>query len=65
MELTSISTVAPVGSRGGAMYQKLYIQPKSAPEDGRISPETCWADLTRIMNEKVVASFWLFTWLWS
>jgi len=28
--------VAPVGDRGGALYQKLYIQSKSAPEDGRI-----------------------------
>ena len=36
MELRSISTVAPVGSRGGAFYQKLYIQSKIAPEDERI-----------------------------
>jgi len=36
MELRSISTVAPVGSSVGALYQKLYIQSKSAPEDGRI-----------------------------
>ena len=36
MELRSISTVAPVGSSGGALYQKLYIQSKIAPEDGRI-----------------------------
>ena len=28
--------VAPVGSSVGAFYQKLYIQSKSAPEDGRI-----------------------------
>jgi len=28
--------VTPVGSRGDALYQKLYIQSKSAPEDGRI-----------------------------
>jgi len=34
--MSSISTVAPVGSRGGALYQKLYKQSKSAPEDGRI-----------------------------
>ena len=27
---------APVGSRGGALYRKLYIQSKRAPEDGRI-----------------------------
>jgi hypothetical protein len=32
----SIPTVAPVGSSVGALYQKLYIQSKSAPEDGRI-----------------------------
>ena len=30
------STLAPVGSSYGALYQKLYIQSKSAPEDGRI-----------------------------
>jgi hypothetical protein len=35
-ELSSISTVAPVGSSVGALYQKLYIQSKRAPEDGRI-----------------------------
>jgi len=34
--VSSISTVAPVGSRVAALYQKLYIQSKSAPEDGRI-----------------------------
>ena len=28
--------MAPVGSSVGAFYQKLYIQSKSAPEDGRI-----------------------------
>ena len=100
--LRSISTVAPVGISVGALYQKLYIQSKSAPEDGRIcrpkhgtsvpsqpwhrsaavsvhctksciqvkkcswgwanlSPETCRAELKRLINEKVVASFWLFT----
>jgi len=32
--VSSISTVAPVGSSVGALYQKLYIQTKSAPEDG-------------------------------
>ena len=36
MELRSISTLAPVGSSVDALYQKLYTQPKSAPEDGRI-----------------------------
>jgi len=30
--------VAPVGSSVGALYQKLYIQSESAPEDGRICP---------------------------
>ena len=28
--------VALVGSSAGALYKKLYIQSKSAPEDGRI-----------------------------
>jgi len=28
--------VAPVGSSVGALHQKLYIQSKRAPEDGRI-----------------------------
>ena len=36
MELRSISTVAPADSSVGALFQKLYIQSKSAPEDGRI-----------------------------
>ena len=26
-----------------------------------LSPETCWADLKRLINEKVVPSCWLFT----
>ena len=34
--VSSISTVAPVGSSVGALYQKLYTQSKSAPEDGRL-----------------------------
>jgi len=29
-------TLLPVGSSVGALYQKLYIQSKSAPEDERI-----------------------------
>ena len=29
-------TVALVGSSVGALYQKLYIESKRAPEDGRI-----------------------------
>jgi len=33
---SSILTVAPVGSSVGALYQKLYIQSKSSPEDGLI-----------------------------
>ena len=33
---TDATTVAPVVSSVGALYQKLYIQSKSAPEDGRI-----------------------------
>jgi hypothetical protein len=36
MERSSISTLAPFGSSVGALYQKLYIHSKSAPEDGRI-----------------------------
>jgi hypothetical protein len=36
MELSSISTVAPVGSSVDALYRKLYMQSKSAPEDGRV-----------------------------
>jgi hypothetical protein len=28
--------VAPIGGSVRALYQKLYIQSKSAPEDGRI-----------------------------
>ena len=34
--LLPIGATAPVGSSVGALYQKLYIQSKSAPEDGRI-----------------------------
>jgi len=34
--VSSISIVAPVGSSVGALYQKLYIQSKSVPGDGRI-----------------------------
>jgi len=33
---SSISTLSPVGSNIGTLYQKLYIQPKCAPEDGRV-----------------------------
>ena len=39
----NISTVEPVGSSVGALYQKLYIQSKSAPEDGRFCrPKHVW-----------------------
>ena len=34
--VSSISNVALVGSSIGALYQKLCIQSKSSPEDGRI-----------------------------
>jgi len=33
---SSISTLSPVGSNIGALYQKLYIQSKSTLEDGRV-----------------------------
>ena len=29
-------TMAPIGSIGGSLYRKLYIQLKSGPEDGRV-----------------------------
>jgi hypothetical protein len=55
MELSSISYVAPVGSSVGALYQKLYIQSKSAPEDGQICrPETCRAELKRLIKENLL-----------
>ena len=60
--VSSISTVTPVCSRGGALYQKLYIQSRSAPEDGRIfRPKHVGVDLKRLIKEKVVASCWLFS----
>ena len=31
-----LPTLSPVGSNIGALYKKLYIQSKSAPEDGRV-----------------------------
>ena len=34
---TAFGTMHRVGSRGGALYQKLYIESKNAPENGRIS----------------------------
>ena len=36
IERSSISTMAPVGRSVGALYQKLYIESKRTPEDGRI-----------------------------
>ena len=54
---SSISTVAPVGSRGGALYQKLYIVKKCSWWWANLLPETCWADLNRLINEKVVNLF--------
>ena len=53
----SISTVAPVASSVGALYQKLYMQSTSAPEDGQICrPKHVGAELKRLINEKVVVS---------
>ena len=44
----------------------VYRAKKSAPEDGRIlSPETCRADLKRLINEKVIVSCWLLTSLYN
>ena len=33
----------------------------SAPEKGESVAQTCWSGLKRSINEKVVASCWLFT----
>ena len=56
----SIWTVAPVGSSVGALYQKLYIQLKKYSWGwANLSLETCRADLKRLINEKVIASFLL------
>jgi len=33
---TAFGTMEPVGSNIGALYQKLYIQSKRVPEDGRV-----------------------------
>ena len=53
--VSSISTVVPFGSSVGALYQKLYTQSKSAPENGaNLSSETCRAELKRWTNEKVL-----------
>ena len=53
----SISTVAPIGSSVGALYQKLYIQSKRVLlKVGEFVAETCRAYLKILINEKVVAS---------
>ena len=57
----SVSTVAPVGSSVGALYQKLYIVRKCSWVWANFSPETCRADLKRLINEKAVASCWSLT----
>ena len=65
MEVSSISTVAPVGSSVGVLYQKLYTVKNCSSGWANLSPETCKAELKRIIqrliNEKVVASCWLLT----
>ena len=49
----SISTVAPVSSSVGALYQKLHMKSKIAPEDRRICrPKSCTADLKRLIERK-------------
>ena len=51
----SIPTVAPVGSRGGAFYQKLYIHLKIAPEDGRVCrPKHAGLIWKRLIKEKLL-----------
>ena len=59
--VSSTSTVAPVGSSVGALYQKLYISSKCSWGWANLSPEICRAELKRLINDKVVASCWLFT----
>ena len=55
-------TLLPVGSSVGALYQKLYIHSKRAPEDGRICPpKHVGGVLKRLINEKDFASRWLLT----
>ena len=53
--------VALVGSSVSALYQKLYIVKKCSWGWVNLSSETCIAELKRWINEKVVASCWLFT----
>ena len=55
-------------NRGNDRQQCRFIVPKAVYTVKTCSwgwanmpPETCWADLKRIINEKVVASCWLFT----
>ena len=40
--------------RCSALYQKLYIVKKCSWGWANSSPETCWAELKRIINEKVL-----------
>ena len=52
----------PVGSSVGSLYLTLYIQSKTAPEDGRICPpKHVGGVLKRLINEKDFASRWLLT----
>ena len=43
------------------IVQKLYIVKKCSWGWANLSPETCRAELKRLINEKAVASCWLFT----
>ena len=55
-------TLLPIGSSVGALYQKLYIQSKKSSWGwANLSPETCRAELKRLVKEKVVVSRWLLT----
>jgi hypothetical protein len=57
MELRSISNVAPAGSSVGALYQKLYIQSKSAPEDGRICRRNMLGWFKKVNKRKICRIF--------
>jgi hypothetical protein len=56
---------APIGSSVGALYQKLHIVKKCSWGWANLSPETCRADLKRLINEKVIAYCWLLTSLYA
>ena len=43
------------------VQKAVYTAKKCSWEWANLSPETCNADLKRLINEKVVASCWLFT----